>query len=523
VSSTTEETLKLRAVASRKEGLSDDSCGPDPALAEAKGAVPLLWLSLFEYDDVEVRQVGGVEVFAGVTGTETAVTRLRTLKEVLPGEPEALRGSTEILRKEVEQAAKPFVALYPLVLFGQMRPADGRAYLRQLVNLCDLWERTRAGLAWEETESQLERVSANISKVFAGDDQQMVCYTLIGSLAQKWSALRAGHFIDDSLRVSVGQEPDDTEPEAVAVGEQGLILGRFDGVWKLMSSSCEKDLLAVSGEGDVAWAVGGGGQVAQLSGGLWSRLKVPTEETLNTVWVMNRDTVCVAGDRGTVLVLTGSEWRPWAVPTQGSIRCIWGTGPENICLATEEPVVHRYDGYSWQRMPLPDEGSVAAFGVLGGKIIAVGSSRRGGELFVLDRSGWTNDTRLPRTEWLEGLWRGWSDEVGVMLQTGEALIQRDGAWSRERLPVDTVSSVDGGSVVVATGRAGKHTVVVCRSELGWQVEAALSGLKLNAVWVAGRPKPPRLAIEPPTAAGGEGGSGVETSAGVKGLGHQTAP
>jgi len=502
VSGTAEEKVRLRAVATRAEGFAEADPLEEP-LGEAKGAVPLLWLGLFEYDDVEVRQHHGADVFSAVTPADKAAARLRKLRDLLPTSPEALRVSTQILGKAVERANRPLVALYPVELFGQMRPTDGRDYLRHLVNLCELWERTRGGdLTWQETLSQLEHIKAYIDQALGGDDQQMICYTLVGSLAERYGEAQAFRGVDETLYVSLGQGPDDLEPEAVAVGEQGLALGRFGGVWKLMSSSCSKDLHAVCGAEHTAWAVGRGGTVVQMKGGIWSKLEVPTTESLNTAWAMNPDTVCVAGEGGTVLVLSGSEWRPWAVPSRGSIHRIWGTGPDNICLATEEPAVFRYDGYSWQRMPLPDQGTVSAFGVMGGKVVATGGSRRGGELFVLDRAGWNNETRLPRVDWIEGLWRGWGDEVGVVQQTGEALVNADGEWTRERLPVDSVTAVAGGTMPMATGRLGQQTVIVVRTEAGWKVETALAGLKLGAIWVAGRPKPPRFEAKP--ASGGDG-------------------
>jgi hypothetical protein len=492
---TAEDTVRLGAFKTRAEAFREADDTLCPPLATAKGAVPLLWLALFEYDDTDVHRVSGIDAFGAVVSWETALLRLRALLEHLPHQPSSLRGSVLILQRALEKARmtkRPQVALFPLELFARLKPPDRQAYLKQLTNLCDLWTGVRGGLSWPDALKELERLSGNISSVLDHEDQRVPCYALIGSLAERWGAL------DESVLVREGQAEEDMDPEAIAVGEQGLALGRFNGVWKLMSSGTSEDLRSTWGEAGVVWAVGRSGTTVRLEKGLFSPVKTPTTAHLHMVTGMDASTIFAAGDEGTLLVWDRAEWQPWPLPTKATLRAIWAGGQDRMYVAGDEPAIFRFDGYAWQRMPLPAEGVGAAFGSWKDKVVAAGGSQRGGELFVLEREGWIADSQLPRVEWLEGLWNGWGEEIGIIPHAGEALVNEGNGWTKKPLPVDQVTSVASGTQVMATGRLGKHTVIVARSEGRWEIEAALTGLTLNGIWVAGRPKPPRLRVEPST-------------------------
>jgi hypothetical protein len=192
-----------------------------------------------------------------------------------------------------------------------------------------------------------------------------------------------------------------------------------------------------------------------------------------------------------VLAYNGSRWQPWPVPTQASLHAMAGTAPDNLCVAGQEPALYRFDGHGWNRMPLPEEGLVNALCACNGTLVGAGGARRGGAVYRLERGGWTRDTHAPHSDWLEGIWAGWGDEIGVVAGTGPALVTTPNGWTAESLPAERVAAVASGAHVMAVGSSGNYNVILRRTEGGWRVEASLRGLRLSRIWVAGRPKPPR--------------------------------
>ena len=76
----------------------------------------------------------------------------------------------------------------------------------------------------------------------------------------------------------------DTKPQALAVGEQGLLIGCFDGQWKLMRTGVANDLHGVWSSDDTAYVVGDNGTVLRIEDGRCQRLDVPTDYDLRDVW-----------------------------------------------------------------------------------------------------------------------------------------------------------------------------------------------------------------------------------------------
>jgi hypothetical protein len=139
---------------------------------------------------------------------------------------------------------------------------------------------------------------------------------------------------------------------------------------------------------------------------------------------------------------------------------------------------------------------VSKLAAVDGHLLGIGGSHRGGELYQLTRSGWTRDRSLPRMDWVTDLWSGWDSEVGVVEASGAAFVRGPTGWTRETLPLEGVTAVAAGSSVMAVGASGRHQVICRRTESGWCVEATVVGLRLHAIWVGGRPKPPRAPLPP---------------------------
>lgn len=467
--------------------------GEGEPLSTANNAVPLLWLSLFSYDDIDIRRVDERDAFAAVVPVAVATTRVDAFKQALPQEAGEVIAAAALLHSELESISDKRIALFPAPLFATLAARAARAYLQQLVHLCDLLEQFRGGLDWATLENELSRISPEIGQIFTRSQDQHTRYYLLGSLAERQRGLE--HYL-----IREGQGPDDVEPQALAVGEQGLLLGRFDGTWKLLSSGSDADLRGVWSSGGTTYMVGRRGTVIRFKQGRASTIEVPTDHTLHAVWGLGPRSLCVAGEHGTVLAFNGEQWTPWPVPTQAALRCIWGIGPENICIGGQEAAVLRFDGYAWNRTPLPIEGVVNAIcGEAEGPVWAFGGSAKGGEAFVLQRDGWVRDASLPSTEWLEGAWLGWAESVGTISASGHALVNANGQWSAEAVPLEHVTTAAGGALPIVAGTSGEFSVIAARGEGGWRVEASLRELRLHGLWVAGRPKPPRLKPQQPPA------------------------
>jgi hypothetical protein len=482
-----EDRVELRVVADRALAFQPVVVETPEPLATARKAVPLLWLALYDYAEAEVRRSETVNSFAAVTPVATAVARVAALLAIIPEQDRALTDALQAMKRALDEApAEQLLVLYPINVFSGLDRESGQAYLQQLVGLCDVWEKVRQGLAWPEAQTTLARVCPDLPGVLRHKDPHVGGYYLVGSLVDRQPS------IDDYL-LREGQGQLDLEPEALAAGEQGLLIGRFGGRWRLMSSGTSCDLLGIWGEGGTAFVVGRGGTVLRLRKGRCSAMEVPTTTHLTAVWGLSLKFVCAVGEGGTLLAYNGKSWQLWPLPTRAALQSVGGAGPDSICIAAHDAAMLRFDGRSWNRTPLPEETMVNQICADETTIYAVGGSRRGAELLRLERTGWARDERLPRVEWLEGASAGWGSELRVAPGSGPILVRKSSGWVEERIPADRLTAMAGGAMTMALGTAAGYNVVLTRGERGWQVECSVGkDLKLSAIWVAGRPKPPRI-------------------------------
>lgn len=456
-----------------------------PLLASTTPVVPLLWLGLFDYDDTGVERDDSLVILGAETTVIQARQRARDLLAALPQQQAQLcqAAGLQVDLLDAASAGGRLVLEAGQVLAG-LPPGECQAQVQRLVNLCDLLERLRRGLPWSVVRGHLARLEVDAAVL----EQQARDGAPDGLVGQPVANTRS---LQDYL-VRRGQGRDDLQPEALAAGNKGLLLGRFGGEWKLMSSGSGHDLRGIWGKHQTAFIVGGPGGVLRLDQGRCSPMEVPTEAALNAVWGLSSRMVCVVGDGGTVLMFTGRSWQPWVVPSDSDLQAITGSGPESICIAGKESAVLSFDGYSWDRLGLPEESRANRLCSVDGVTLAAGRSRYGGELFRKQQEAFVQDKTLPTATSLEGIWGGWGGSFGVVPASGATLFHDARGWSSEDLPVDRIHAVDAGAEVLAVGRSGSYSVVLNRAESGWQVEASLRGQRLNAIWVAGNPRPPRL-------------------------------
>ena len=390
---------------------------------------------------------------------------------------------------EVLDAAPPggCLALDAAKVLSGMGARDCQAEVQRLVNLCDVLERARKGMPFEAAHAHLARLKVDLASLAQGEPET----ARDGLVGQRVSSAEA---LEDRL-VRVGQGQQDLVPEALAAGDKGLLLGRFQGQWKLMSSGSAHDLRGIWGKEGAAFLVGKAGTVLRLDQGRCAPMPVPTERDLNAVWGLSARMVCVVGDEGTVLMFTGRSWQPWVVPGDGDLHAIIGSGPESICIAGSDSAVLSFDGYSWERSALPEESVANQLCIVDGVTCAAGRSRWGGELFRGEGDAFVQDKALPTAKALEGIWQGWGSSLGVVPGTGCVALFYDGkGWSTEDVPADELYAAAAGAETMAVGRSGGYSVILIRAEDGWRVDASLRGQRLNTVWVAGSPRPPRLVL-----------------------------
>ncbi|MCA9671325.1 MAG: hypothetical protein KC503_37265 [Myxococcales bacterium] len=490
--------VDLRAVLDLAEARNPDP--EESPLASANSAVPLLWLSLFDYEEVRVERLDDRPVFFAAAPLAKAVARVSALPAHLPADARLLAAGARTLegalQPRLEDTPSAHVVLYPAELFRQLPRAAARPYLTQLTQLCDMWSRLGKDLDFKQVSEHLRRISPDIAAALSRGEGRTLRYYLLGDLADRAQSL-------DDFLVKEGQREKDVEPQALAVGEQGLVLGRFEGTWRLISSGTREDLRGVWAEGDAGFLVGRRGTICALKKGRVRPISnVPTEMALNAVWGISAKSVIAVGDHGTVLAFAGDSWQPWPVGTDVHLSCVWAGSAENVCIAGQDSAVYRFDGFGWGRLALPIEAAIKVMVGDEERVLALGGSRAGGELFELTREGWLRDHALPRGDWLEGGWKGWERDVGaVPAGGGVALVNEAGAWHDEALQLEHVFAVAGGEQVYAAGTIGGYTAICHRGLDGWSIEATLQGLRVHALWAAGNAKPPQLpaAAPPPSA------------------------
>lgn len=481
--------VHLRASASKKEAL-DPPSGATP-IANANNAVPVLWLGVFEYAEVEIRKLpGGNRAFFGLVPAKQAAERATALRDAIEDHRAPIYVAAKTLARELEELDESeMVSLYPDELFASMTRSAAMGYIKHLTQICDLWQHFRGGLSWSDTRTQLGRISREIVTAIDHKDARLSRYYLVGSLADKQLGL-------DEYRIREGAAEEDKEPEALAVGEQGLVLGRFDGRWKLLSSGCEHDLLGVWADGETAFAVGRRGSVIRITEGETEQMESGTEASLNGVWGLSTQSICAVGEGGTVIAFNGEKWQPWQIPSEAPLHAVWGTSIDNLFIGGQESSTYRFDGYTWNKMPLPTEAMVRAFVGNEEAVNVICGTSRGGLVAKLERDGWKSE-RHPRVDWLEGGWLGWEDALSVATGAGVVVTRGEGEWKQEQLPVEQlVATFSSGETPMVIGRQGEYGLILGHGDEGWQIEASVRGLQLFAIWVAGEPKPPRLSLAP---------------------------
>jgi hypothetical protein len=152
-------------------------------------------------------------------------------------------------------------------------------------------------------------------------------------------------------------------PDAVwTVGLGGTIFYRGNGTWYSQSGPPDDggtfttDLHGVAGGGDVGsvWAVGSNATMIHSTdnGTSWAYVSVPTQETLNGLWIAPGGGAGAAvGNLGTILTYDGSTWQRQRVSgLTAHLKGVYGTDATNICAAGLNGTLVCNAGGTWHRV-----------------------------------------------------------------------------------------------------------------------------------------------------------------------------
>lgn len=460
-------------------------------LAEATGAVPLLWLALFDYDDARTRASDKRMAFVAASALPPIRARAAALERMVgpTAQPRLQLGAALLARTldELDQHVAR-VVLDTGALLGPLDPAAAAAYTERLISVCDLWQSAREqSWDWTDLWEQLRLLVPELDRSLTLPDERASLYALVGTLAERADDL-------EHLAVREGQARGDTQPQALAVGDGGLVLGRFSGVWKLMVSGCDADLHDVWSDGAAAFAVGDAGTLLQLgSDGQWKRVQVPTSRALHRVRPVGDEIILAAGAGGELIARVGGAWQRLSSPTQSTLRALWGQGPHDMCIGGEVDQIWRYDGYAWNALGLPT-GSRGVNDVVAteSRLAAVGSGKNQGDVFWLTPRGVLSDGRLDSAAPIEAAFLGWNRQLNLVAGDGEVLTLENETWSRVRLRAHGGSAAHQGDFAALVGRYARYGVIWENHGKGWEPTIAVDGSALRGVWCAGCAKPPRL-------------------------------
>ena len=158
---------------------------PLAPIATARNAVPLLWLSLFRYEDfqlVPTIERHRAECVGAHRRRHPAQRRTRRTNAAHGAQACGKRGSVGAAEAAKRRLPSARLSLDGHdLLQGMSRDVRDR-YVSQLILISDLWDQLRNGADWEDVQAELLRLGVDLSAVLAGSDADRQDYTLAGSV-----------------------------------------------------------------------------------------------------------------------------------------------------------------------------------------------------------------------------------------------------------------------------------------------------------------------------------------------------
>jgi len=156
----------------------------------------------------------------------------------------------------------------------------------------------------------------------------------------------------------------------------------------------EVSLLAVWAASPTSVFAGGqDGVIMRWTGGAWTLMPTPTQETIVGIWGLSDANVFAVGSNGVILHYDGSAWTPMQSGTTAALLDVWGLDATHVYATGASGAMLRYDGTQWSAMPNEDDAS-EIWGVWGWSptnLMAVGQN---GALLHWNGSIWADQTSL---------------------------------------------------------------------------------------------------------------------------------
>ncbi|MBL0938729.1 MAG: hypothetical protein IBJ03_07530 [Gemmatimonadaceae bacterium] len=315
-------------------------------------------------------------------------------------------------------------------------------------------------------------------------------------------------------------------------GQRGAVL-RSGTPWTTLNIA--PDLLDVwSTSASNSFAVGEFGFAYRWNGSSWSRLNVPTQETLNSVWAVNGNEAFAGGDNGTMLRWNGTTWTAMTFPSGGHVYSLWGTAANNVYATTSRGEILRWNGTTWTVAATTSSSMWSVYGASANSVIATGEN---GVVMRWNGTAWTQ-LAAPTNGTLAGVWlTGLADVYSVGTDASGAVgaaFSYDGSTWRSMTTGSSrvLTSVWGPSVndLYATGDVGTllrysgmtwSTISTGTTDLLWAISAspdatgAAFAVGYNSTIVAGTNAALRAGVMAVTAPDGVSRASLEPTRGAK--------
>jgi uncharacterized protein YjdB len=169
-----------------------------------------------------------------------------------------------------------------------------------------------------------------------------------------------------------------TATNVMAVGSNGVIVRWNGSTWNFMNSGTTRALYAVYVEdATTAYAVGDNGTVLRFSGSAWSTEAAGSTASLNAVW-SGSGVVYAVGANGEMLRKSGT-WSKVALPTLETLYAVHGLSASDVVAGGAAGTLLKFDGTNWT--------TLSAGGFSGAFYGIDGTAANGGRRYLVGDGG----------------------------------------------------------------------------------------------------------------------------------------
>ena len=180
------------------------------------------------------------------------------------------------------------------------------------------------------------------------EDTFLAASTTTGLVAQNVAGVWSTGSLDDTSTLEAVAGTDTANLFAVGHGRAY----HYDGtVWTYEQLPNNERLNDVYAVGDVAFAVGDGGDCATRTGGAWAGCDLGVETDMNGVTGSDDDDVYAVGAGGTVLRFDGSAWDNLECPSTETLWAVFAPENKVAYVVGSNGVALKYDHGEWVGLP----------------------------------------------------------------------------------------------------------------------------------------------------------------------------